>query len=121
MTSRSTCHGEAPSAAAASAGRGSSDSQAPPTTRITTDALKNTRPAMIAIGAAVEAQAAERPAAADHELEGDADDDRGQHERHDQERADPGAARDREPVEHVRRRQPERAGEHRRRRSTSRA
>ena len=31
VTSRSTCHGDAPSAAAASAGRGSSDSQAPPT------------------------------------------------------------------------------------------
>ena len=40
--------GVAPRAAAASAGRGSSDSQAPPTTRITTEALKNTSPAMIA-------------------------------------------------------------------------
>ena len=50
VTSRSTCHGPAPRAAAASAGRGSSDSQAPPTTRITTEALKKTSPATIAAG-----------------------------------------------------------------------
>ena len=50
VTVRSTCAGVAPRAAAASAGRGSSDSQAPPTTRITTEALKNTSPAMIATG-----------------------------------------------------------------------
>ena len=48
VTVRSTWAGVAPRAAAASAGRGSSDSQAPPTTRITTEALKNTSPAMIA-------------------------------------------------------------------------
>ena len=50
VTVRSTCVGVAPKAAAASAGRGSRPSQAPPTTRITTAALKNTSPAMIAAG-----------------------------------------------------------------------
>src|SRR4051794_5098117 len=50
VTSRRTRHGEAPRAAAASPARGSSDSHAPPTTRITTEALKNTRPATIANG-----------------------------------------------------------------------
>ena len=48
VTVRNTCAGEAPSAAAASAGRGSSDSQAAPTARITTETLKKTTPATIA-------------------------------------------------------------------------
>ena len=113
VTSRSTCHGEAPRAAAASAGRGSSDSQAPPTTRITTEALKNTRPATIAAGAAVEAEAAERAASADQQLEGDPDHDGRQHERHDQERAERRPSGEAEPVEHVRGREPEQAGEDR--------
>ncbi len=47
---RSTCAGEAPSAAAAWAGRPSSDSQEVPTARITTATLKKTRPLMIARG-----------------------------------------------------------------------
>ena len=50
VTVRNTWAGLAPSAAAASPGRGSSDSQAAPTARITTATLKKVRPAMIAAG-----------------------------------------------------------------------
>ena len=48
VTVRNTCHGVAPRVAAAWPGRGSSDSQAAPTTRITTATLKNTSPATMA-------------------------------------------------------------------------
>ena len=50
MTVRNTCAGVAPRAAAASPGRGSSDSQVAPTARITTATLKKVSPAMIATG-----------------------------------------------------------------------
>ena len=50
VTVRSTCHGDAPSAAAAWPGRGSSDSHATPTVRTTTATLKKTSPQMIATG-----------------------------------------------------------------------
>ncbi len=48
VTDRNTCHGVAPRVAAAWPGRGSRDSQAAPTTRITTATLKNTSPATMA-------------------------------------------------------------------------
>ena len=115
MTVRSTCHGEAPSAAAACPGRGSSDSHATPTVRTTTATLKKTSPQTMATGRAVEAEEAERPALPQQLAEGDADDDRRQHERHQQRRAHRRAAGQREPVEGVRRRQAER-----RRRAASR-
>ncbi len=50
VTVRSTCHGEAPSAAAACPGRGSSDSHATPTVRTTTATLKKTSPHTMATG-----------------------------------------------------------------------
>ena len=50
VTVRNTWAGVAPSAAAASPGLGSSDSQVVPTARITTATLKKVRPAMIATG-----------------------------------------------------------------------
>ena len=59
---RRTRAGEAPSAAAASPGRGSSDSQAAPTARITTEALKKTSPRMIAVGVPSSPNPANSPA-----------------------------------------------------------
>ena len=50
VTVRSTCQGEAPRAAAAWPGRGSSDSHATPTVRTTTATLKKTSPQTIATG-----------------------------------------------------------------------
>ena len=50
VTVRSTCHGDAPSAAAACPGRGSSASQATPTVRTTTATLKKTSPQTMATG-----------------------------------------------------------------------
>ena len=50
VTVRSTCHGDAPRAAAAWPGRGSRDSHATPTVRTTTATLKKTRPHTMATG-----------------------------------------------------------------------
>ena len=55
----------------------------------------------------VEAQEAERPGLADQQPEGDADHDGRQHERHQQQRADDAAEREGQPVQDVRRGQPE--------------
>ena len=100
MTVRSTCHGVAPSAAAASAGRTSRDSHAAPTERITTATLKKTRPATMATGVPSR-PSPERPGLAEQLAERHPDHHGRQHERHQQRRPDQPPAGDREPVQRV--------------------
>ncbi len=81
VTVRSTCHGVAPSVAAACAGRGSRDSHDAPTARITTATLKNTRPATTAAAVWSRPRKPERPAVPEQLPERHADDHGRQHER----------------------------------------
>ena len=121
VTVRKTWPGEAPSAAAASPGRGSRLSQAVPTVRTTTARLKNASAAMIAAGGAVEAEPGQRAAGAEHLAERDPDHDGRQHERHQQRGAQHPLAGEPQPVEHVRGRHPEQHRERGCRRPPTRA
>ena len=76
--------------------------------------VEEDQPAHDGDGRAVEAEEAQRAALPQQLAEGDADDDRREHERHEQRGPHRRAARQREPVEGVRRRQPEGDREQRR-------
>ena len=113
VTVRSTCVGVAPRAAAASAGRGSRPSQAPPDHADHHRRVEEHQPGDDRDRRAVEAEEAERSALAEQLAEGDADHDGRQHERREQGRPQHPARGHAPPVEQVGRRQAERHGQRR--------